>query len=209
MSVSRIHTCRVTAVLLLIVLLFLSPAAVQARQLFYAEEFYLYVMNLYPVNGSLERNIRFMQWALAAPFDNPVNSLAKIESENDWVRYKALFRLHVNLLIIDSYLQLARRFDKEHLYFFNLWYAEELAESFGIARYCYETALRYWDEAEQGADAAGGLPGRIDIDDWEDDLYLIQEGALDYEKIITEHLGRLDSKIRRVEEYLPAAGTGS
>jgi hypothetical protein len=209
MSHYRIHAFRITAVLLLFVLLFLSPAAVQARRLFYAEEFYLYVMNLYPVNGSLERNIRFMQWALSAPFDNPVNSLAKIESENDWARYKVLFRLHVNLLIIDSYLQLGRRFDKEHLYFFNLWYAEELAESFSFARYCYETALRYWNEAERQADAAGAIPGRINIDDWEDDLFLIQEGTLDYETIIAEHLLRLDSKIRRVEDYLLAAGTGS
>ncbi len=78
MSHYRIHAFRITAVLLLFVLLFLSPAAVQARRLFYAEEFYLYVMNLYPVNGSLERNIRFMQWALSAPFDNPVNSLENI-----------------------------------------------------------------------------------------------------------------------------------
>ncbi|MBN2324357.1 MAG: hypothetical protein JXQ30_11530 [Spirochaetes bacterium] len=203
------HIQRITAVLLLIVFLILSPAAVQARRLFYAEEFYLYVMNLYPVNGSLERNIRFMQWALAAPFDNPVNSLAKIESENDWARYKVLFRLHVNLLIIDSYLQLGKRFDKEHLYFFNLWYAENLAESFTVARYCYETALIYWNEAERQADAAGALHGRIDMDDWEDDLFLIQEGTLDYETIISEHLGRLDSKIRRVEDYLRTAGTGS
>jgi hypothetical protein len=206
---SRMHIKRITAVLLLFALLFLSPAAIQARRLFYAEEFYLYVMNLYPVNGSLERNIRFMQWALAAPFDNPVNSLAKIESENDWARYKALFSLHVNLLIIDSYLQLGRRFDKEHLYFFNLWYAEELSESFSFARYCYETALLYWNEAERWADAAGRLQGRIDIDDWEDDLFLIQEGTLDYKTIISDHLGRLDSKIRRIEDYLLAAGTGS
>ena len=205
---SNTHTNRITALLLLLVLLILSPAAVQARRLFYAEEFYLYVMNLYSVNGSLERNIRFMQWALAAPFDNPVNSLTKIESENDWTRYKALFKLHVNLLIIDSYLQLARRFDKEHLYFFNLWHAEELAESFQIARYYYETARLYWVEAVRLAGAVGEAPGRIDIDDWEDDLFLIQEGTLDYETIISEHLGRLDYKIGRVEDYLLAAGDG-
>ena len=186
-----------------IILSFLiTPATGHARRLYYAEEFYLYVMNLYQVNDSLERNIRFMQWALVAPFDNPVRSLAVIENENDWVRYKTLFRMHINLLIIDSCLQLARRFDKEHLFFFNLWYAEQLQESFLISRYYYETALRYWDEAGRYAQEAQKLPGRISIDEWEDDLFLIREGELDYKEIIEQHMGRLDSKLEAVERYL-------
>lgn len=196
------RTLLTITVLLMLLFPLLSPTAVHARRLYYAEEFYLYVINLYPVNQSLERNIRFMQWALVAPFDNPVRSLTTIENENDWARYKTLFKLHVNLLIIDSYLQLGRRFDKEHLFFFNLWYAKELHESFLIARYYYETALLYWNEAQYYARAADGLEGRIGIDDWEDDLFLIQGGELDYSRIIAEHLARLDSKIRSVEEYL-------
>jgi hypothetical protein len=187
---------------LIFIILFTAPLSVQARRLYYAEEFYLYVMNLYQVNASLERNIRFMQWALKAPFDNPVRSLAKIETENDFKRYKTLFKLHVNLLIIDSYLQLARRFDKEHIYFFNLWYAEELKESFTIARYYYETALIYWDEVKRYTDIASEIPGSISIDQWEDDLWLIQEGELDYKAIIDEHLDKLDTKQQVVENYL-------
>jgi hypothetical protein len=202
MASSNKRAAVIIVAVLIIAALFLLPTTVDARRLYYAEEFYLYVMNLYPVNQSLERNIRFMQWALVAPFDNPVRSLATIESETDWARYRTLFKLHVNLLIIDSYLQLGHRFDKEHLFFFNLWYAEELHESFLIARYYYETALRYWDEAQRYATAAADLAGRINIDDWEDDLFLIEEGELDYQVIIEEHLGRLDVKIQRVEEYL-------
>ena len=187
---------------LIFIILISTPLSIQARRLYYAEEFYLYVMNLYQVNASLERNIRFMQWALKAPFDNPVRSLAKIETENDFKRYKALFKLHVNLLIIDSYLQLARRFDKEHIYFFNLWYAKELKESFIIARYYYETALVYWDEVKRFTEIASEIPGSISIDQWEDDLWLIQEGELDYKAIINEHLDRLDTKQQLIENYL-------
>ena len=187
---------------LIFIILITAPLSAQARRLYYAEEFYLYVMNLYQVNASLERNIRFMQWALKAPFDNPVRSLALIETENDFKRYKTLFKLHVNLLIIDSYLQLARRFDKEHIYFFNLWYAEELQESFTIARYYYETALVYWDEVKRFTELASEFPGSISIDHWEDDLWLIQEGELDYKTIINEHLYKLDAKLLVVENYL-------
>jgi hypothetical protein len=200
---------RVFLILALIIVIIAAPIAAHARRLYYAEEFYLYVMNLHQVNPSLERNIRFMQWALEAPFDNPVRSLALIETENDFKRYKTLFKLHVNLLIIDSYLQLARRFDKEHVYFFNLWYAKELKESFTIARYYYETALVYWDEVQKFAALASDIPGKIDIDHWEDDLWLIQNGELDYKSIIDEHLDRLNAKLFTVEGYLSDAGKNS
>jgi hypothetical protein len=191
-----------TYLILILIALTLAPAGVHARRLYYAEEFYLYVMNLYQVNPSLERNIRFMQWALQAPFDNPVRSLARIETQNDFTRYKTLFKMHVNLLIIDSYLQLARRFDKQHVYFFNLWYAESLKESFQIARYYYQIGLNYWGEVEKYAQAGEKLPGRIDIDEWEDDLYRIQNGELDYSAIISSHLEKLDARIRTVDNYL-------
>ena len=122
-----------TLYVIVLVLVLAAPLTAHARRLFYAEEFYLYVLNLYQTNPSLERNVRFLQWALEAPFDNPVRSLAVITSETDFARYKALFKMHVNLLIIESYLLLGRRFDKEHVYFFNLWYAESLKDSFQIA----------------------------------------------------------------------------
>jgi hypothetical protein len=110
--------------------------------------------------------------------------------------------MHVNLLIIDSYLQLAWRFDKEHVYFFNLWYAEELKESFAIARYFYEVALNYWDEVQRHAAAADETPGRINLEQWENEHYMIQTGELDYEEIIAGHLRRLEVRMQKVEAYL-------
>lgn len=197
--------------LLLIIIAFITltasfPVSLHARRLYYAEEFYLYVLNLYYTNPNLERNIRFMQWALEAPFDNPVRSLVRIETEDDFVRYKALFKLHVNLLIIDSYLQLARRFDKEHVYFFNLWYAKHLEKSFAIARYYYEISFNYWDEALKYAETLSRMPGRIEIDQWEDELHQIQAGELDYRTITQDHLERLEARRKTVEGYLGEIG---
>ena len=180
----------------------LVPTPGSARRLYYAEEFYLYVMNLYHTNPSLERNIRFMQWALDAPFDNPVRSLALIKTENDFERYKLLFKLHVNVLIIDSTLQLARRYDKEHVYFFNLWWAKSLKESFTFARYNYEVSLNYWDEVLKYAETLSGLPGRLNLEAWEDECELIRSGEFDYAKIITRHLAKLDERAAVVDEYL-------
>jgi len=186
---------------MLLVIILLIPHHLHARRLYYAEEFYLYVMNLYYTNPNLERNIRFMQWALRAPFDNPVRSLARIQTEDDFIRYKALFKMHVNLLIVDSYLQLARRFDKEHVYFFNQWYAEDLQKSFTIAKYYYEISNNYWDEAIKHAGTAAEIPGRIDIGWWEDELFLIQTGKLDYHASIQDYLTKLASRQAAVTNY--------
>jgi hypothetical protein len=189
-------------ILLLVVVCVILPNQGHARRLYFAEEFYLYVMNLHYTNPNLQRNIRFLQWALDAPFDNPVRSLALIETENDFQRYKSLFKMHMNLLIIDSYLQLARRFDKEHVYFFNLWFANELRESFTVARYFYEISLNYWEEAKKYALEADDIPGRINLDHWEDEYHLIQTGELDYRTIIEDHLDRLNGRLQKVENYL-------
>jgi hypothetical protein len=179
-----------------------APLTAHARRLFYAEEFYLYVLNLYQTNPSLERNIRFMQWALEAPFENPVRSLAVVKTEADFARYKALFRMHVNLLIIESYLLLGRRFDKEHVYFFNLWYAESLKDSFQIAEYFYTIGFNYWDEVLRYAGEADAVPGRISIDAWEDELQDVLSGKLDYVAIISRHLEKLSARMAIVEDYL-------
>jgi len=191
---------RIIVVFSILFLLFTQP--VYARRLYYAEEFYLYVMNLYYTNAPLERNIRFMQWALEAPFDNPVKSLALIKTEEDYERYKSLFKMHVCLLIIDSYMQLGRRFDKENVYFFNLWYADRLKKSFTIAQYYYRVGLNYWEETKKHAGTSADIPGRISIDEWEDELYLIQEGDLDYEAIIESRLEELSVRINQVDTYL-------
>jgi hypothetical protein len=179
-----------------------APEPAAARRLHYAEEFYLYAMNLYYTNPNLERNIRFMQWALRAPFDNPVRSLALVKTENDFARYKLLFKLHANMLIIDSTLQLARRYDKEHVYYFNLWWAKSLKESFTFARYNYETALNYWDEVLKHAEGLNALPGRLNLEAWEDEYEGVRSGELDYARIIRLHLAKLDARARVVDEYL-------
>ncbi|MFW6138844.1 MAG: hypothetical protein ACOC7U_06705 [Spirochaetota bacterium] len=186
----------------ILILTLLSPLGLEARRLYYAEEFYLYVLNLYYTSPNLNRNIRFMQWALEAPFDNPVRSLALIKTEDDFKRYKALFKMHVNLLIIDSYLQLARRFDKPHIYFFNLQYAEQLKESFTVARYYYQIVLNYWKEAKKYSNQAEAIPARINLDAWEDEHYSIQSEKLDYQKVVEHRLKELEAKLARVENYL-------
>jgi hypothetical protein len=106
------------------------------------------------------------------------------------------------MLIIDSTLQLARRYDKEHVYFFNLWWAKSLRESFTFARYNYEVSLNYWDAVLKCAEVLNGLPGRLNLEAWEDEYELIRSGEFDYAKIIVRHLAKLDERAAVVDEYL-------
>jgi len=186
----------------LLIFIILLPNISYGRRLYYAEEFYLYVLNLYHTNSNLERNIRFMQWSLKAPFDNPVRSLALIKTEDDLSKYKLLFKMHVNLLIVDSYLKLAKRFDKEHIYFYNLRYAEDLKKSMIISKYYYQIALNYWEEVKKFAAQCDEIPARINIDQWEDDLYLIQTAKLNYNTIINEQLKMLEKRLSILNNYL-------
>jgi len=52
------------------------------------------------------------------------------------------------------------------------------------------------------AASAEEIPGRINLDYWEDELYLIQTGELDYDRIIEDHLRKLEARLEKVERYL-------
>ncbi len=186
----------------------LTPPNTEARKLYYAEEFYLYVMNLYYDNPNLLRNIRFMQWALKAPFDNPVRSLAKITSECEFRRYKLLFKFHVTLLIVDSYMKLAHRFDKEHLYFFNYRYAEDLIDSFKLSKFFYNRALIYWKEAKKYIPQLNKIPCRINLDKWEDELYSVKNGTLNLEPVILTRIDTIDKRLVLLQSYVEKKNGG-
>ena len=192
-----------TLLLIIALLTILNPQEILlARKLFYAEEFYLYAMNLYYNNPNLLRNIRFMQWALKAPFDDPVRSLAKITTECKYKKYKLLFKFHVNLLIVDSYLQLAHRFDKEHLYFFNYRYAKDIKDSFELSSFFYNRALIYWNEAKKYIPSIEEIPCRINLDSWEDEFYKVKEGKLNLEPVIKGRMDILNKRKDIIAKYL-------
>jgi len=190
-------------IIIIVLLNIISPSEnLWARRLYYAEEFYLYVMNLYYDNPNLLRNIRFMQWAIKAPFDNPVRSLAKITNECEYKRYKLLFKFHVTLLIVDSYLQLAHRFDKEHLYFFNYSYSKDIKDSLELSKFFYNRALIYWNEAKKYIPSIDLIPCKTNLDTWEDEFYKVKKGDLNLEPTITTRMKIIKKWITLLDKYI-------
>jgi hypothetical protein len=180
------------------------PTGVAAPyKILYAEQFYrLYHLHFYQATDDTAENIVWLQEALKADFANPLYALAKIESRQEWERYKWLFKVHVNLKLVELHLNLARRYDKQAALFFNAPWKKQNLESLEIAQKFYEYSLFYWEEAKSWAKKLRRARGYLeDLPIWEDDSYRIRTGDLDYADIIREHLLRLE-EVRRAFETM-------
>lgn len=146
---------------------------------------------MYPLD--IAENIYWLEEALRADFANPLYALARIENTREWEKYRALFTMHINLKLIDLYLLWGSKYMKFEAYFYNYPWKEQNLESLKKAETLFSYAFVYWEEAKKYADAAGDFPWLYltDLNNWEDELYRIQTGELDYERIINRHLDKL------------------
>ncbi len=193
----RFKIKRFSIFIFLIIFFFVSTIflnfKIKADPIIYAEQYYLLYSksnNMQTVN--IEQNIFYLQRALMAPFAPVVQALCKINTQEQYIRYKFLFKMHCNFLITRSYIQLASRFDKEQIYFYNYLYKEMIIESLKVAKYYYEIALQYWDSTKKEATNATKFQNyKIDIPAWEDEQAKILAGVYKYDKIIYDRLENL------------------
>lgn len=171
---------------------FCAPAL--AYKLFYAEQLYeLYHRHLHQDSDSIMENIVWLEEALEAPFANPLYALARIESPGEWKHYRYLFKMHVNLLLVELHLRLGYRYYKQRPYFYNAPWRDQNLESLETAETLFRTALYYWEQSVSWSQKLYGSPYHLnDVQKWEDDNYRIRTGDLDYGDIIGEHLRQLE-----------------
>lgn len=166
-----------------------------AYKILYAEQFYkLFHQHLYQYPERIAENIGYLQSALKADFANPLYALAKIPDKQHWERYRYLFKMHVNLKILEQVLLWGSKYQKMAAYFFNApWWRENL-ESLDQAEALFRSALPYWEEAKIWSRKAAALSflHMEEIQAWEDENYRIETGDLDYQVIIQEHLNRVE-----------------
>ncbi|MCX8058334.1 MAG: hypothetical protein N3A58_02835 [Spirochaetes bacterium] len=193
--------------LFIVIFLFLLSSKFQnleSSPIIYAEQYYLlYVDGMTDNQIVIFRNIEYLQKALEAPFAPVVQALTKITSQEQYIRYKFLFKMHINLLIVKCYLQLGARFDKENIYFYNYLYKEMIIESLQYAKYFYSCVPYYYDEAKKfQKEAERFQKWRIDIDLWEDEYYKLKNNKMtDYNKIAMERIKRIDSYIEYLKSW--------
>jgi len=189
-------------VILIVLLLVLLSIDAFGYRLLYAEQLYeLYHIQFCQYPEDLNECIFYLQKALEAPFANPLNALAVIETKEEWERYRHLFKMHVNIKLTELYRILASKYDKRKAYFYNYPFRETNLKSLEMAEYYYNTALLYWQEALARVEKIDGTSFMhlADVQFWEDEYYRIVHGELDYERFIRADLTRL-SEVR--EEFL-------
>ena len=186
--------------LLIILLLIVSP--IFAYKIEYAEQFYkLCHRHFYMSTDDTMENIIWLEQALKAEFCNPLYALARIKNKQEWKHYKLLFKMHVNLRLVEHYLILANGHDKQVAYFYNKPWKEQNLASSEIAEDMYKIAQFYWTETLTWVRQLYGTPYHLeDIQKWEDEKYRIQVGELDYNDIIQSHLIRLYNVRKTFEE---------
>ncbi len=163
----------------------------------YLEDFYeLYGMKEYYNENSLRKNIERLKIALGCRFRHPSQALTKIESEEEYGKYRNLMFMHINMLIMRDYLKIASRYDKRRIYFYNLDFAREISESLSIAEGLYNEAIPYWNEAKKYAERASEEKITTDLGFIESERKSIIRGDTNFEKIIGGHLGKLEAKKR-------------
>lgn len=180
--------------LALVFLVLASASPVSAYKILYAEQWYKLVHDhLHQDPDNTMENIYYLERALRADFANPLNALTPIRDEKEWARYRALFRMHVNLLLVRETLTLGSNFDKQQAYFYNYPWKWANLDSLKKAEQIYNTALGYWKDAQTyAAEAANTPPIWFEsLQFWIDEQNRIETKDLDYTRIIEKQLTRL------------------
>ncbi len=178
----------------LILLFLLCASGLFAYRILYAEQYYrLFHLHFYQYPDDTIENIYYLEQSLKADFANPLYALARIENKREWAQYRTLFKMHVNLKLVELYLTLGSKYDKMAAYFYNAPWKQDNLDSLELAEQAYLVALRYWQEAHSWAAELPWLYFNLEeIQNWEDERARIWSGELDYTEIIGEHLDRLE-----------------
>ena len=185
--------------LLCVVILVVVPLqSAFGYKIIYAEQFYrLYHRQLYMYPQDILENIWYLKEARSSDFANPLNALARVDTPEQWERYRYLFYMHVNLELVRQYRLLASKYDKRVAYFYNAPWKRQNLESLQYAEAYYQEALMYWREALEWSAKAWDLSyiHLEKIQSWADENWRIENYDLDYDEFIQLDLDRL-AKVR-------------
>ena len=171
----------------------------------YKEDWYkLYHVHYQQYPDDCIENIYWLENAAQADFCNPQFVDFKITSEKQWEKYRYLFQMHINLKLIEQHLRLGRTYDKKCIYFYDAPWKDEYLRNMQKALECYQAGLYYWQEAKLWCEKANTKSFNFlyitEKQNWEDERERIVNGELDYEKMLTKEINRLEKNIKELNE---------
>ncbi len=171
----------------------------------YLEDYYeLYGLKLYYNENTLRKNIEGLKTALQRKFRHPSMALVKVESDREYFKYRNLMFMHINMLIMRSYLSIASRYDKQKVLFYNWDYAQEISESLDIAERHYAEALPYWERVREYAQVASQVKITTDLGFIETERKNIITGDIDFGRIIAGYRNGIREKKQKLNELKTA-----
>ncbi|HOP63618.1 MAG TPA: hypothetical protein PK358_01670 [Spirochaetota bacterium] len=169
----------------------------------YLEDYYLlFGMKLYYNESSLRKNIEMLKTSLNCKFRHPSQALVAVDTEDEYLKYRKLMFMHINIMIMRNYLKIGSKYDKIRVKFYDAPFAKENIESIDIAIKLYRDALPYWMEAKKHAEAASRIKITTRMSNIETERFRIVRGELDFRKIINNHIASSERKKRQLEKYL-------
>ncbi|UPA16635.1 hypothetical protein bcCo53_000799 [Borrelia coriaceae] len=192
---------------LIIPSIFLTINIHASSKFFYAEQWYvIFNEQMKKTPNHYKKNIFFLQNALKFPFGNPNYSLSKIETREEWDKYKLLFKMHVNLLLVKQHLYLGDLFDTRHIYFYKTPKKKGILENLNQATNFYKIATNYYKEAlkyhKQLQKYKFNKMQSDGITNWEDEYHRIEMKELNYYNIIEKELIRIE-KTKQFFQKMP------
>ncbi|MBI4976014.1 MAG: hypothetical protein HZC28_00940 [Spirochaetes bacterium] len=167
----------------------------------YAEDYYrLYSLPLYYNEEDLLNNVAFLQRAIEAPNDFVNRSLCIVETEKQYTKYKDVLQMQFNYLITQNLVFLAGLYDKEHYYFYNDQFKEDISNSLAFARYYYKEAEKYWQTAVTFAVKVSKNNEKLGLDMLVDEAKKIRYGDIDYSKTIRRRLKAIDGMLAAIQK---------
>lgn len=171
----------------------------------YLEDYYLlYGMKLYYDESSLRKNIHMLKIALDCKFRFPSQALVKTDSEDEYLKYRKLMFMHINLMIMRNYMKIGSKYDKISIKFYDAVFAKEINDSLDTARKLYQDAVPYWEEAKKYAYDSSNIKITTRLSNIESERYKIITGDLDFGKIISTHITRVDKKQEKLKNFIAA-----
>ncbi|MCU0849022.1 MAG: hypothetical protein MUD12_14135 [Spirochaetes bacterium] len=173
----------------------------------YLEDYYeLYGMKQYYNENSLRKNIERLKTALECKFRHPSEAIVRIDTEEEYLKYRKLMFMHINMLIMRNHLSIASRYDKQKIYFYNAEFAKEINESLDIAEKYYSEAVPYWEKAKKYAEEASAIKITTALGFIESERYSIIHNEYDFAKIIDNYLRKVKEKKKKLSEMTASRG---
>jgi hypothetical protein len=183
------------------------PFAQNKNTLRFAEDYYETYGLPHGYNvPEIKESMYYLYMSLDAKFRHPRNALAHIDTPEQYHKYRLLFQMHTYLLLMRMNLRLGSLYDKRHLYFHDLDFADDLEISFLIAKTYYTESRKYWEKAKELAIRADEYPFEIDLGTMESERYEIVNGTLDFDRIIDLHTARVEAKLEHITAFLDSEG---